>query len=468
MFRHTIMSKLIINQQQINHLSGPVSYRFLEPKQFDIYHRLGLDLPLILLFGDNHSGFDNMCSINNPEQPEEKDATLPDIANTLPCNKSKGCYRIYDREFLSLFNELAEHSTYPIDFYLELHNKYQDVYLQRNEQHNNYYKSVLDLLNVKSIKCLYPQYRHLCQYPHLRWHYADIRSHRNGVISDLLQFDNNMYRYAYQEGDDLKINTENIFRNISVGRLGRLIDVLHNIRFPENGEQFDCKHVYDILFDYIQEDETDKIRKQIRSQSIDPFNNVEYWKDILIRCFIDHVYGKHSVHQTTHIPSAFSSVQIKPFIQKITDSHGIITFSEEQDMLDALSFFIISIASPFMELYFILRIFKTPRPRDSVQPTLKNSSNPSLAIGYFGHNHCSRISYMLSTAMNLYKSKATELPPTPTPIRCIHLEGRSIDIDDEVFKHNVKRAPAGLGVQTSYQEAHLGKKTKNRYRRYFR
>ena len=459
---------LIINQRHIHHLSGPISYRFLEPKNFDTYHTLGLDLPLILLFGDDHSGFDNMCSI---EGPEEKDVTLPDIANTLPCNKSKGCYRIYDREFLSLFNELAEQSTYPIDFYSELHNKYQDFYLQRHDQNNNYYKSVLDLINVRSIKCLYPEYRHLCQYPNLRWHYADIRNHQNGVISDLSQFGHNIYNFL--ESDQL--NIDNLYLRISERRLGRLIDVLNNIRFPERGERFDAAYMYDVLFHYIQADETDKIRKQINSQSVDPFNNVGYWKDILIRCFIDHVYTNHSVWSKKLETPIMPSVEIKLFIQKITNSRGIITLSEEEkEMLDILSYFITLIIGPFMDLYFILRIFKTPTPRPGVEPTRKNSSNPTLAIGYFGNAHCSRISYMLSIA-NLYKSKETKLPPTPMPIRCIHLNGRPIDIDDAVSKHNAKRAPVlgqpiidGAVSGYSYQEEFLGKKMKNRYLRYFR
>jgi hypothetical protein len=436
---------LIINQTPIHHLSGPVSYRFLEPKNFDRYHTIGLDLPLILLFGDNHTGFDNMCSIDGPE---EKDATLPVIANALPCDKAKGCYRIYDREFISLCNELAEHSTYPIDFYSELHNKHQDFYLQRNERNT---KSILDLINVRSIYCLSPSYRHVCPYPHLRWNYADVRSHQNGVISDLQQFGHNIFKYKQT------LHAETIYNHIEESRRGRLIDVLNHIRFSES---FDVSHMYNVLFDYIQEDETDKIRKQIHSQTIVPFNNMEFWKDILIRCVNDSIQKRET---------PVSPARVTSFIQTLTNSRGMITLSdEEREIINILSYFITIIVGPFMDLYFILRIFKTPTPRNGVKPTLKNSSNPTLAIGYFGHNHCTRISYMLSSVMNLYKIRETELPPTPTPIRCLHLSGRPIDIDVAVFKHNARRAPPGLAVQTSYQEASFGYKTKNRYLRYFR
>ncbi len=78
----------------ISRISGPVSFYYLKPKDSSG------NLPLILLFGDVHFSYDNMCT----------DCTCEDEKNC--------CHAIYDDNFLKKLEKLARPNR-PIDFYVE-------------------------------------------------------------------------------------------------------------------------------------------------------------------------------------------------------------------------------------------------------------------------------------------------------------------------------------------------------------
>jgi len=146
---------LIVNGEEVNKISGPVSMYILTPKKSELFP----NLPLYMLFGDLHGSTVNMC------QEDE----------------SKGVYKIYDIEFLGLLSKLGSVEE-PIDFYVEggdFHNFRDDA-------------PKIDEYPMERLWDLYKEcYRNptnplvpLAQYPHttdcskianIRWHSGDAR-----------------------------------------------------------------------------------------------------------------------------------------------------------------------------------------------------------------------------------------------------------------------------------------------------
>jgi len=98
------MDGLLIANKLIQFISGPISCTLLTPVSYETYQAKGLELPVLLLFGDSHFSFDTMCNFTTDKPP---------LLNGI-CEPDKGCYKIYSTEFLQALNQLAE-GTYPID-----------------------------------------------------------------------------------------------------------------------------------------------------------------------------------------------------------------------------------------------------------------------------------------------------------------------------------------------------------------
>ena len=77
-----------IGDKIISNISGPVVCYYLKPdkKIFKNLKNYGIELPLLLLFGDIHGSSDEMCT---------------------DCENSEGCYRIYDENLLKLLDSLS-------------------------------------------------------------------------------------------------------------------------------------------------------------------------------------------------------------------------------------------------------------------------------------------------------------------------------------------------------------------------
>ena len=156
---------LVIDKNIVNKISGPVSMYLLTPKPNELFP----NLPVYMLFGDEHFGTQNMC---------KKDDT------------SKGTYNIYDVNFLSLFNQLSTPEN-PIDFYVEggdFHNR-----TFKNPDPENY--PIRMVWNLYS-RCYKHNGRKLALYPHeekqceeisnVRWQSGDIRYFKDEKYKKLL------------------------------------------------------------------------------------------------------------------------------------------------------------------------------------------------------------------------------------------------------------------------------------------
>ena len=83
---------LTIYNKQIDKISGPISIGIFKPNKtkFENYKKLGITLPIYILFGDKHRSFANMCEL-------------------CECNlgSSNCCYKIYDPNFMRLIDKLV-------------------------------------------------------------------------------------------------------------------------------------------------------------------------------------------------------------------------------------------------------------------------------------------------------------------------------------------------------------------------
>jgi hypothetical protein len=151
---------LIINEQKINKLSGPVSLHILNP-DITFYNQMknqyNIHTPIFILFGDIHDSKKYQCS---------------------KCNiikKNCFCYRVYDDNFLQLFDELAD-KNYPIDFFIE-----GFVHLEKKMKlDKNEIGEPIPMLRERLHTCYKRElkgtkkYSRECPTSKIRWHYTII------------------------------------------------------------------------------------------------------------------------------------------------------------------------------------------------------------------------------------------------------------------------------------------------------
>jgi hypothetical protein len=457
------MSGIQIGDKLIKFLSGPISYYFLTPKPsvYEAYHKAGLDLPIYLLFGDQHFSFSNMCNIKGEiNVPKQVDGSCPN---------AKNCYRIYDDSFLSALDELAERSDYPIDFYSELHD---NTTKETVDDSFNNVRGPLSVFNRKLIECFDPATRgHNCKYPHIRWQYGDIRNTMSGFISQL----DTLYQLIRFRDEEL---TENhsypilIDLDLVANRLTPLFitTISEQMLCSEWGE-INYPRIFEVIFHFIEQDPNDKFVKQIKKQRIREFRTIAYWRKLMYDNFMNYT-GQST---TILYPEEYNRV-----ISTLASPYIIVENYRQYLMLLHFAHILLDIISEFMNVYFLMRTFKTPTPRPNQEPTVKNSSNPTLVVSYFGNAHTTHIVSILTELMKLYEikysteklvfSNADDEDKIDQANRCLTLSGRPFNIDYYVQTYNNRRRPIRVpSVQEmgQHQEAFLGKKKlKNRYRRY--
>lgn len=136
-------------------LSGPMSYTYLKPSEeaYQIYQNQGLELPLVILFGDVHFSQKKKCPI--------------------PCTPDN-CLEIADNTFLQGIDALAENT--PIDFYTE-----SQEYFHSKDKFGDQGVLFTSFLEKLSLYChrrnkrTNAEYNAKCGARNIRWQYGDIR-----------------------------------------------------------------------------------------------------------------------------------------------------------------------------------------------------------------------------------------------------------------------------------------------------
>jgi hypothetical protein len=160
-------SGLQLPNMTVSRISGPVTLYYLKPSSaaYATFHKEGMDLPLLLLFGDQHRSDSGMC--------EE-----------CTCEDDNCCKLIYDKEFIKEFDKIAQNT--PVDFYTES-SRSKETYVKKGK--NILFK---DFINNTVKDChrvslrTTAEYTQKCPTKFIRWHYGDLRAFPSAIEGFML------------------------------------------------------------------------------------------------------------------------------------------------------------------------------------------------------------------------------------------------------------------------------------------
>jgi len=440
---------LQINDTNVEFLSGPISCTLLFPIKYTEYQKKGLELPIVLLFGDQHGSYESMCNFPS-DNPIRYDGN---------CDATQGCYKIYSQEFLQALDKMAE-NTYPIDIYAETHRKGID---------SQSYGPMYDFIQGNRT-CFLGDIQHTnigpCGTKNIRWHYSDVRVMHGGLISHLIDF---LVTIMYMR-ETGSLSSEQ-YRTEIDQKMGReyfttIISILRTF-LPESGSDGKIKEVIYEIFQNL--DPTDKIMKQIDSQ-IPEFRSVGFWADLLIESF----YQSPEKRKSAKIPN----LEDMNFVLDCLEEDSIEVLLSTPNVINVLLQFerlILYTTSGFMDIYAILRMFKkpSPKPYHIARPTDK--LNPTLSVCYFGYQHCVNLSYILRSILSMYDT-IVDYQPAPYLDRCINFTVQPFNLSGVVaYVNRLRKQPIKFPDEVEeeelrrlayYRSKYEGAKRRNRYKKY--
>lgn len=373
---------LIIKDKTIDHISGPVSFIALKPKN-------NLNLPIIMLFGDIHFSIKGMCDC-----------------------KKEGCYKIYDSSFLQIIDSLST-SDHPVDFNIESWMlKYQREQLKEEtfilkykelaKKSKHPIKMVRENLYICYIKELRDSevWKKYCPTKLMRYHYVDVRiaddskynlENRIHLIEQNLKID--------EEIQPLSLSNLYHYKNLNIKDIEILITRLKKIYGDQyfNILQFkyllvssaltqsvvDFEKAIEYFFKFATP-ENSLIMKQY-SKLPEKLKDETMWKNIFVSYF-KYIFSKdnfYALRLLNHTRKKFYEILLKDDINEIVKFH----LSDERKILQYTANSTES--SIYLDLYYLLR-------------TLKIENNTRLSLGYFGCEHVQNLKYLLTTVLNFY------------------------------------------------------------------
>ena len=394
---------LLIADKLIKFISGPISCTLLTPLSYDTYQSKGLELPIILLFGDTHFSFDNMCNF-----PTDKPPLVDGI-----CEPDKGCYKIYSPEFLQALNQLAE-GTYPIDIYGEF---------QKGSTIRSIQGPIARFLDENKSCFLHEtKSTSACRYKNLRWHYSDVRHIKGTFMESMTIYDSILVYFSSNI-----INTSILYRSYVVQNLteegfNTVFRVLKAF-IPKTGSRGNINNMVYEIFRILLLNPNDKIIKQINSQ-IEELRSIKLWADIIIQTFIkynERILTIHNLQEMKKVVSYLERLEDNS-IETILSNHDFI------QIVNQIKKIILCIRSLFVDIYTILRMFKKPTPKLYHKPNKTDELNPTLSICYFGHIHCRSIEYILRS-LSMYQSILSVEHSNPIS-RCIDVSNQNLNLSE--------------------------------------
>jgi hypothetical protein len=472
---------LKINNKIIKKISGPINIRILKPslESFLQYKNPtneesgNMKLPLIILFGDVHGSFTATCS------PCDED------------DKSKECFSIYKTSFLDLFNNISTKYKHPIDFFIEdslnlhLRKLNNDLYTKKNEifvfpSHGPLGSFINSVHHCTDHKSKY--YNSVCKFKNTRIHFGDFRQ-ISPQETEFLIFTN-----PYQA--NRKIISNEIYLEKILGSTFRLIfDFFKNTKYGDvdpntiidpvanrfankkkieewlfpikyfgidlillslyKDNSFDLENFCNALFESIKTKHS-KLFKQIKKQNFKRFQDIEFWKNIYKQSL-----EKNSNHQNEFLENEnYKNYYLKSINNFLLDG-SLPEYNEEtQVFYQFFASFFTTVLSVFVDIYFILRCFKTP-----IKENKEKDAESSVAIAYYGDAHCDNIEYILTQLMN-FKFPNTSQPfyyniynsgtfsknfeninqyinlISTNPQRCVDVSKTFFDLDYLIKQHN--------------------------------
>lgn len=398
-------SGLHIGDRVIRRISGPVSMYYLKPsvERFIEAQQQGLNLPLLLLFGDMHRSSEMACESCTCDKPHD-------------C-----CLKLSDLSFLKDLDRIAE--AYPIDFSTESA-PYFYVPIMKNRLHN---KGFLfqDLIAETATNChVRTPASTRCPTRFIRWQHVDSRFMRHTIegylymplsdwfnkILDTKKDQSNLHSHTLGDlttflSSDQSSAKKNIsYTNVDVVLRNaglRFMREFMTIVFEDqpNTEKDKITRMIDLYLDEIVQYRGSRksvLFKQIDKLPIKPMKEVTFWKDLYKKLALsDGMLIEELERVYVALYDKYDNAGSVPFVKWVMDS---LSYEKSRplnhknnpfvlyrpmflDIIHTLNNFCILFFSITLDLYYIARLFKIP----------DNNIPPVLNVGFFGNIHTKHI-----------------------------------------------------------------------------
>jgi hypothetical protein len=453
-------------QTFVKRISGPVSIYYLKPN-IEYYKSFNgtINLPLVLLFGDQHMSEKNICQRCNNEVPNEI------------------CFSIYDDKLLKKIDNLATKNT-PIDFYTEAAQisltLSQEYKVNRGILFNKLFRNTVSKChNVDLRKTNANEYKKQCPTEDIRWHYSDSRYMPNkieyyffGTLLELLNlisyrktdFKFRLGRYYAILLGKTKLNFVNnnqlsyfnklyeIGKDFSV----KLLDIIiNNYSIYEDifNNNKDKKSLYKeillkisqeigiILYDFIINNQRNSLlfKQIINSKLKDNFK-------IVLQNLLFFNLDNAEFIDIFKPPLIYSKYKHRLFFfQKLKDLleyyynnptsniEGLDDFLTKYKLEISLfnNLLSLNLKTKLLDLYFITRMFKNP----------KGNRNSTLSIAFFGDYHIRNSVEILKRYFNyklIFSKNLSSSFFNIQPSRCIEID-KLIDLPLDIEEHRKLR-----------------------------
>ena len=406
----------------MNKISGPVSVYYLKP--------INTEMPLVLMFGDIHGSYDNMCS-NCTCKYEGKDC----------------CHEVYDTAFLRKLDRLSTPAT-PVDFYIEY---FDDNDGQFNSPLDKFREPVFRPCYNRSIKKFTE-----CPAPNIRWQYSDVRFSKiknniEQVFDSLLTFVD--FSNDVRDKKEVKGISANTWKQISEcihGKGGKfdedtiakfvserpefaaktknigyyIVDIYKKASGIDVAKKTKLLEIIEAISEAFKNRATMDIFAQMVMEYIFRYDNTSDTPSLIYKQFVKQ--KSRSLFATKEfVSNAFqTSYQDKLSIyiwdemdKKTFESLSKFELGKNYDGLDKL---LLHVTSTFVDIYTILRMMKDVK------------TSPALSIAYFGDAHIRNIYNVLIKSGSYTKAFVSK---EDNENRCIKYRLDQIDVIRDFKEH---------------------------------
>jgi hypothetical protein len=441
----------------IDRLSGPVSFVLLKPTQ-KLQKLLGKNHEaLLMLIGDYHRSFEEIC-----EQLDnyKTDPTMLSIVTD---------------DWFRLLNNVSSEE-HPIDYYVEVSLDFKKMSSQEykqmvNKQYDELAPGVMHYLIKHHFECFYStptialDQKPECFTKHLRYHSVDPRS--SMYTSDCIEalFVSQVKKclsdflsetiWINYKSTETKLDFIKLLE-LATTNIGEFWKVLISLIFTMKKQSCVWKQIQKLnIVDDPEEQHLEKWIKfcelyfetaDIFVHSVCPdFNDLQQRMRTYIHKYREKVEYYRSTRSSRNEYSKADQIH----------SEQIVWSPQEQDFI--LNF-CTQLFSPLLDLYFMLRMWKT------VEPTKGRNSNPSwLNVLNAGNAHIDRLTFFLVKRAKLYEFASTgckgiigkkelefnkhtftfktideaEDPDDLEPLRCLNIQKCQVNLDD--FNPNIEQ-----------------------------
>jgi hypothetical protein len=379
---------IYIGNKRITALSGVYSTVYMKPipSVFNHLLKFEIQLPLILLLGDKHFGKGGMCT---------------------DCSCQDGdCCELYDPLFLKELDSLSS-DQYPIDFYTETFFSYLENsggpsdHFTSEEFRICYDRSTRNTLN----------YLNQCPTKSIRWHHADIRqslytpTHENTLEASFVALRHFFAQdMSYLDKIDLSV-----------------IELLMTL-YNEKTKEVDTHQFSETFYTLILR-ENSIIKKEMKKQSYEMLRDRAYM-GMMLEKGLDYIF-EHNTLDFTHFN------EMLRIVFSIRHEQYYPDLTNHMEGMKQAYIIMTCINCIFMDIYFILRCFKTPIDLK------KKSRQASLCIAFFGQEHSNTICYLLTEVIRFY-TVSFSAQHTQKQVRCTPIH-ETVDLVSDLLYHNQNR-----------------------------